>query len=252
MTTSWDDGDPLDLRIATMLAQHGMTGTFYVPLCDPTRPRLRDSDLRDFTSSGFEIGSHGMLHRNLAKTRCSDLLWEITDSKTELQQIIGQEVSTFCYPLGGQNDAVIREVQRAGYAGARTIRMLSTDSNFDRLEVPTTIQAFRHNKAAYLKNLLRRGEVKDLFRYCATLQKCNSWVELGRRLFEHVLQYGGVWHLYGHSWEIEEHDLWGELDEMLAYVSGHEEVQYVRVVDTLRSRRAEGLAQIACPQVLSR
>jgi len=26
-----------------------------------------------------------------------------------------------------------------------------------------------------------------------------------------------VFHLWGHSWELEEHDLWGELESFLAY-----------------------------------
>jgi peptidoglycan-N-acetylglucosamine deacetylase len=245
VTTSWDDGDPLDLRIAEMLTRHGMTGTFYVPLCDPDRPRLTDSDLRDFVSSGFEIGSHGMLHRNLAKTPRADLRWEISDSKTDLQQIIGQEVSTFCYPIGGRNPAVVEEVRRAGYDGARTTRMLSTRSDFDPLAIPTTIQAFRHNAWAYLKNLLRRGDAKDIFGYCNSLQRCESWTELGRRLFDRVLEEGGVWHLYGHSWEIEEYGLWQELEEMLAYVSSRPGVQYARTVDTLHLVQPVLMTQVA-------
>jgi len=30
VTTSWDDGHELDLRLASELAAHGMAGTFYV------------------------------------------------------------------------------------------------------------------------------------------------------------------------------------------------------------------------------
>jgi hypothetical protein len=31
LTASWDDGHPLDFRIADMLERYGLTGTFYVP-----------------------------------------------------------------------------------------------------------------------------------------------------------------------------------------------------------------------------
>ena len=31
MTTSWDDGHPLDYRIAEMLQEYGLRGTFYIP-----------------------------------------------------------------------------------------------------------------------------------------------------------------------------------------------------------------------------
>ena len=31
ITTSWDDGHPLDLRMAGLLAKYGLKGSFYVP-----------------------------------------------------------------------------------------------------------------------------------------------------------------------------------------------------------------------------
>jgi peptidoglycan/xylan/chitin deacetylase (PgdA/CDA1 family) len=222
-----------------------MTGTFFVPICDPYRPRLSDVQLRELSSSGFEIGSHGMLHRNLARTPRADLRWEIADSKTELQQIIGRRVSTFCYPMGRFDADVVAEVKRAGYDGARTTRMLSTRARFDPLHIPTTIQAYRHSSQAYWKNLLRHAGARDLLGYCTSLRNSESWIELGKRLFDRVLEEGGVWHLYGHSWEIEQYGLWKEFAEMLAYASGRQGVRYVRTVDTLNVSGAECLPQLA-------
>ncbi|HWC18926.1 MAG TPA: polysaccharide deacetylase family protein [Terriglobales bacterium] len=236
VTTSWDDGHPLDLRVADILAQHGMTGTFFVPLRNRTRPRLSTSDMRSLSDGGFEIGSHGMLHRNLLSVPRNELRWEIADSKSELEQLIGRCVRLFCYPIGRYNSEIISEVERAGYDGARTIRMLCTRADFQPLHVPTTLQAYRHPPSAYLRNLLRRSGVRDVVDYCVSLRSCNSWVELGRRLFDRVLREGGVWHLYGHSWEIDEHGLWGELEQILKYVAGRAEVRYVRTVDTLPSK----------------
>jgi len=40
------------------------------------------------------------------------------------------------------------------------------------------------------------------------------------------LREGGVWHLYGHSWLIEEMALWDGLVEVLDYVSRRENVRY--------------------------
>lgn len=233
VTTSWDDGDPLDLRLAEMLANFGMTGTFFIPIRNARRPRLTANDLRTLASAGFEIGSHGMLHRNLLSVPANELRWEIANSKLELEQMIGRGVRLFCYPIGGHNREIVKEVERAGYEGARTTRMLCTRRDFDRLHVPTTLQAYRHTPSAYMRNLLRRGGVRNLVDYCASLRHCRSWIELGRRFFDRVLREGGVWHLYGHSWEIDQLGLWGELREMLTYVAGHPNVHYVRTVDTL-------------------
>jgi hypothetical protein len=60
-----------------------------------------------------------------------------------------------------------------------------------------------------------------------TLRQFKDWVELGKQLFRQVLEQGGVWHLYGHSWEIEELGIWGDLREMLDYVSNRQGVSYV-------------------------
>ncbi len=42
-----------------------------------------------------------------------------------------------------------------------------------------------------------------------------NWDVLGRRLLEDALADGGVFHLWGHSWEIEAHDDWDRLRHVL-------------------------------------
>ena len=60
ITTSWDDGHPSDMRLAEMLARHGLTGTFYIPRSISTGV-MPDSDIRRL-SSNFEIGAHTLNH----------------------------------------------------------------------------------------------------------------------------------------------------------------------------------------------
>ena len=49
-TTSWDDGHPLDLRLAELLATHGFSGTFYVPRGNREgRPVMTTAELRALT-----------------------------------------------------------------------------------------------------------------------------------------------------------------------------------------------------------
>jgi hypothetical protein len=59
------------------------------------------------------------------------------------------------------------------------------------------------------------------------MPRLGSWVELGKRLFDAVLEDGGVWHLYGHSWDIEMLRLWEGLRDLLDYVCRREAVRYV-------------------------
>jgi hypothetical protein len=105
--------------------------------------------------------------------------------------------------------------------------MLSVGMSFNPFEMPTTLQAYRHGSADYIKDLGRARNASGLWRFTTELSDFKSWLEIGRRLFSRVMERGGIWHLYGHSWEIDEHKLWLELVEMLDYVAHREGVLYL-------------------------
>jgi len=228
VTTSWDDGDPKDLRIADLLFSRGLQGTFYIPMTGyQGRRTLGTSDLRELSAQGFEIGAHSVSHQNLPSLTREQLVHEVGICKENLEQIVGRSVVMFCYPNGRYNRGVIRHVQSAGYRGARTVRMLSVRTSFHAFEMPTTIQAYPHCRAAYIRNLARSRNAPALLKYLMTFRRFESWVELGKQLFREVLEHGGTWHLYGHSWEIDELNLWSDLRELLDYISHRKGVRYL-------------------------
>jgi hypothetical protein len=248
VTSSWDDGHPLDLRIAEMLRARALPGTFYVSLAGPDgKPTLGAGDLRSLNAEGFEIGAHTVSHRTLAGLTGQPLWMEVHRSKQLLEEMLGQTISMFCYPKGSYDQQTIRAVEKAGYEGARTVRMLGRTLTFKRYEMPTTVQAFPHPPLNYLKNLGKRRDFAGLYRYVTGLHRCVNWVALGKKLFNEVLREGGIWHIYGHSWEIEETNLWDQLTEMLDYVSHRPGVTYATNGQVLRlpsvqqqlSKRAE-------------
>jgi hypothetical protein len=51
-----------------------------------------------------------------------------------------------------------------------------------------------------------------------------------------VLTEGGIWHLYGHSWELEALNLWDELAEMLDYVAHRPGASYLLNSQVVRER----------------
>jgi peptidoglycan/xylan/chitin deacetylase (PgdA/CDA1 family) len=237
VTTSWDDGHPCDRRLADMLAKYSLPGTFYVPLANQEgRPVVGTTVLRDLVGSGFEIGAHTVSHRALPGLSNQDLLSEVNGSKQMLEEQLGKEVCMFCYPLGRYDSRVTRCVEQAGFTGARTIRMLAQSLTFNRYEMPTTLQAFAHPPLNYIKNLGKRRDVGGMGRYFKDYLRCGSWVELGKKLFREVDERGGIWHLYGHSWEVDEFGLWEQLDDLLNYVSNKPGIIYATnsgVIDLL-------------------
>lgn len=232
VTTSWDDGDRADLRLADLLHSRGVAGTLYIPI-EPfeRRPALTRNELRMLSHAGFEIGAHGVAHEHMPSLSREQTLAVVRECKNRLEATVGQPVRMFCYPGGHFTRITVRCLADAGYHGARTTRMLATRSSFERFEMPTTVQAYPHRGFTYVKNALKAGRPARLYNYA--IGGRHGWVELGKRLFDRVLREGGVWHLYGHSWEIEEHGLWDGLTELIDHVSRRKGVLYLNNGDAL-------------------
>ncbi len=227
VTTSWDDGHPCDLRLAEALAESGLPATFYVPLFgEDGKPVLGSAALRSFLKQGFEIGAHTVTHQILTTLDYEGLSREVCGSKQLLEDQLGEEVRMFCYPRGRYDSRVIGSVQQSGFLGARTTGMLSQSLRFGRFEMPTSLQAFPHPPLNYLKNLGKRGNLSGLARYFSKYAGCKRWVDMGKVMFDEALREGGIWHLYGHSWELEELGLWDQVRELFRYVADRPGVIY--------------------------
>lgn len=210
-----------------MLSDHDLSATFYVPIHGENgRAVLETAALHGLLQRGFEIGAHTMSHRMLPQLSEAELLAEVRGSKEELENRFGQPIRTFCYPRGRYDAKVIECVRRCGFQGARTTRMLATSPNFERFEMPTSLQAYPHRPIHYLKNLGKRRDWLGLGRYARNYFSCHNWVTAGKKLFDEVLHKGGIWHLYGHSWELDELRLWDQLQELFDYVAKRPGVLY--------------------------
>jgi peptidoglycan/xylan/chitin deacetylase (PgdA/CDA1 family) len=228
VTTSWDDGDRNDLKLAELLASRKLPGTFYVPTGTLGKPSaLSPAHLRELVSASFEIGGHTVTHPVLSELHGAALTREVVECKQVLEEILGFEVPSFAYPKGRGNPEVAKQLKLAGYRSARGLRMLSLSCNFPPFDMPVTVQAYPHPWTNYARNLIRRGEVGALAKSFGQIGRSRNWVEVGKALFDRALREGGAWHLLGHSWETEKIGGWSELEDMLDYVSGREGVRYL-------------------------
>jgi len=235
VTTSWDDGDARDLKIAEMLESRGMSGTFYVPIERfSDSPALSKGDMRAMTAKGFEIGGHGIAHEIMSEIPIGKAKQVVNGCKASLEDILGQRVRMFCYPRGRFTAEVVEELKKAGYDGARTVRLLATDTNYDLYDLPTSIQVYPHTRNEYLRNVLKSRKLGRLYDYTTQLGFGEDWVAIGKKLFDRVLEQGGMWHLWGHSWEIDQLKQWDALSEILDYVSSREDVLYLNNGDLVQ------------------
>jgi L-malate glycosyltransferase len=221
MTTSWDDGDPLDLRVAELLAKYGFSGTFYVPRSGQ-RSVMHASEIRELSKT-FEIGGHTLEHVAIDRLSAGDARIQLSGSREWIEQLTGRDCRVFCFPGGKFRNTQLQLVREAGYLAARTVELLSTriPQCVDGLWlIPTTVQVFPHGPSVYAKNALKRFSASVMFRPRRALL-AKDWVALAKDLFLRSVQHGGVFHLWGHSWEIAKHGQWQTLEDFLAFAAAN-------------------------------
>ncbi len=223
VTTSWDDGDGLDERVADLLEGHGLTGTFYVPRLHRTN-RLSSSRIRALAAR-HEIAAHSLTHPDLTVLSRAAKQHEIESSKKWLEDVTGNPVAMFCYPFGRYDDEAKRMVAAAGYQGARTTRQFASAPNADRFALATSLQVYPVP--------LRRQTLRDFGGYLAgplmygwasyfaiVNAMCRGWLNLAETMLGRTLsQQNAVFHLWGHSWEIEQFDMWRDLDVLFGTIA---------------------------------
>jgi hypothetical protein len=108
-------------------------------------------------------------------------------------------------------------VEHAGYHAIRTVELMSLEWPRPRgalLSMPTSVQAWPHDARSYIQNAVKRGAVRNLWRYIVN-RRSHDWLALSRALLTETLRRGGVFHLWAHSWEIEDSGAWGRLEELM-------------------------------------
>jgi hypothetical protein len=130
-------------------------------------------------------------------------------------------VTSFAYPGGEYGRCHLALVRDAGFDVGRTVRRFCTALPHDLLQVDTTVHAYRHWKD--LPAISRTSA----FRPGTTASRFWSWDTLAIDLFDRTLEDGGVFHLWGHSWEIEARREWNRLERVLDHIGGRRDATYI-------------------------
>jgi peptidoglycan/xylan/chitin deacetylase (PgdA/CDA1 family) len=215
-TTSWDDGHPLDLRVAELLAKYGLPGTFYVPGRGPAQ--VMDGTAVRNLSAGFEIGAHTMTHGSLLAMSDEQVRSEMAESKRYVADLTGRECATFAPPGGRFRRSHLAMAAAVGFSGLRTVELLNLSrppKHAGLAVIPTTLQVFPHSPAAYLRNAAKRWRPGNVLTFLAHARGADLQ-RAAEALVAAAIARGGVFHLWGHSWEIEERGMWTTLECVFA------------------------------------
>ena len=227
VTTSWDDGNVLDVRLAELLDKYGVKGTFYIA---PNMPRMSNDEIIAI-SNRHEIGAHTMDHPLLTEISSEEIKKQIAQSRDYLEKIIGKQVKMFAYPSGDYNTAIIDIVKLLGFKGARTTRDWSWTKPADAFEIPTSLHVYPHPLRPSVGSV-RAGfrpifhNLPKIIRYRFPLKTVFSCKDLFLAMFDRAYADGGVFHIWGHSWEIDRYNLWEDLENLLKHICSHEGAEF--------------------------
>jgi peptidoglycan/xylan/chitin deacetylase (PgdA/CDA1 family) len=187
---TFDDGyaDNYDAA-APILERFGLPASFFVTVGHVNTSRALEHDarsqhrfanlsweaIRSLDGRGFEIGSHGWSHKNLAHCPLDDARREILESRDLLARELGHTIRAFAYPFGAAADItpdVVREIRDAGfqmilsaYGGANVgtmdpldVRRVGVSQAFDALGLRAKIEGFalQSLRRQFYARILRR------------------------------------------------------------------------------------------------
>jgi peptidoglycan/xylan/chitin deacetylase (PgdA/CDA1 family) len=228
-TTSWDDGHPMDLRVAAMLEKYGMTGTFYACKSGQGGGTLSEDEIRQLAKK-HEIGAHTLMHPNLPTLSRDAMHVEIGGSKKWLENITGTECTMFAYPYGFHSEDVAGVVRECEFKGARTTKDLTW--NTDRFRLSPTIQVHYFPFRPVMNRRFAQpltAHWKHLRSFGVSIPSMRSWPSMTKAVFRYAVQSGQPWfHLWGHSWCLEKFGLWSDFEDMLQWVSKQPNIESVK------------------------
>lgn len=222
VTLSYDDGVEQDLRLVSIMRQHGLKGTFNInaglfapegtvfPKGRVHRRMTRNQILTAYPEDVCEVACHGYTHPFLDRCDSAVACAEIIDDRRGLEELFGRPIHGMAYPFGTTSDTVVDVCRLAGiYYSRTTVSTEKFEMPTDWLRLPATCH---HNNP-------RLMELCDLF--------LNKEVKHGSQLF----------YLWGHSYEFESDNNWEVIEAFAQKMGGRDEIWYATNMEIYLAQR---------------
>ena len=215
LTLSYDDGVVQDIRLSEILNRHGIKCTFNINsgmyLAEEKerevfRGRLKRSEaLALYADSGHEVAVHAYTHPFLERLDSTEIIYEITEDRKDIESIYGTIARGMAYPYGTYNASVIDVLKHCGIVYSRTVK--STE------------------KFGFPENWL------ELHPTCH--HNNPRLMELAKRFVEVPSKYGNaeMFYLWGHSFEFDTNDNWDVIERFAEYAGGHDHIWYATNIE---------------------
>lgn len=226
LTISVDDGHPTDYKTAELLSKYGLKATFYIPKNNPERDVAKESEIK-ILGERFEIGGHTYGHKALVSMPDEEIRREVSSGKDWLEQLLGREITAFCYPRGKLNAMVMKAVRDSGFKGARTCMYSLCGFPANPFLWGVSTHAHSHSRLVHMRHAVLENNLKGLMNFFLIQKGSIDWVENFKLSVAFVERNGGIAHLYLHSWEIDQCNEWEKLEVLFSYLSGKKDLNRV-------------------------
>ena len=217
LTFSYDDGVTQDKRLVKIFDKYHMRATFNLNselLGTPGYLRRENmwighNKIEPGEVEGlykdYEVAAHTLTHPFLPDLDDNEIIRQVEQDRKNLEQLIGRGIVGLAYPGGGigginSNEHIaelLRQHTKIKYART-TICNYSFDIQENLLEFKPTVYHLEFDKM----------------------------MELGEEFIKLTPEEPKVFYVWGHSYELDYHDGWVELEKFCKMMSGHEDIFY--------------------------
>jgi len=213
-----------------LLEKYNLKATFYIPLTNPENPVMEKSAMREI-SRLQEIGCHTLNHIYLNCLNDKDAEYEITECKVQMEEIIGKQVDAFCFPGGKFSERDLMNVKKAGYLFARTTKLMAISNPMLNL-MNTSIQVYNHSSFTLLMHCLLNMNISPIKHTSFFMHYNKNFLKLAENYISSNNDTNSVFHIWGHSFEIEQYNLWSQVEDLFKMLSNYENAKFLNNTET--------------------
>lgn len=215
VSISFDDGTIYDKRFIELLNKYHLRATFnlnsgldnyvwyYEDKIAIKRPCL--AEVKDIYK-GHEVASHTSTHPKLTEESDEEIIRQVNSDIDKLSEIFSCEVPSFAVPFDLCNEHIIEVVRNN--TKAKNIRT--------PYYMPNTFLP----KDPYHLGITAMYDDKDIYERLETFIKNDDPVS--------------YFIIAGHTYEFEVKDDWGKIEDLLKYLSSHDEFEVVTVKEAVK------------------
>lgn len=222
VTFSYDDGHKNDVELVELFNKYRVKATFhlngmnYVGISDKKAEELRK------LYCCHEVACHTLQHGWPSRMPMQSVTLETYEDRRILENIFGYPIVGMSYPSGSYDGEAINAMRACGIAYSRTI---ASTRGFD-----LPVDFMRWNPTCHHKYAL---ELCDKF--IADLD--SQWTS-------------PLFYIWGHSFELQSHEQWDMMENILKKLSGNEKIWYASNVDIYNYMTAQAMLRISADETV--